>query len=328
MAHPNLEWLHVARPLADDGFAEEVRRGLSESQKSLPCRFLYDKIGSSLFEQICEVPEYYVTRAERSILQERSEEIIEMLPNDTALVELGSGSAEKTQLLLEAFLGKQDEVVFLPIDISRAALDASARQLLADHPSLSIVAVEGDYARGLEAISSRDHGPRLILWLGSSIGNLGRDEAAHFLSELRNDLSPEDRLLIGIDRRKDRETLEKAYDDSEGVTARFNLNLLDRINRELGGSFDTELFEHRATWQEAPGRVKSELVSLQAQTVKIVELDLVVEFDEGEAIHTEYSYKYSTDEIDSLAGEALLSRERTWLDAEDRFSVSLFAAAD
>lgn len=248
-----------------------------------------------------------------------------MLPNDTALVELGSGSAEKTQLLLEAFLAKQDEVVFLPIDISRSALDASARQLLADHPSLSIVAVEGDYARGLEAISSRDHGPRLILWLGSSIGNLGRDEAAHFLSELRNDLSPEDRLLIGIDLRKDRETLEKAYDDSKGVTARFNLNLLNRINRELGGSFDTELFEHRATWQETPGRVKSDLVSLQAQTVKIVELDLVVEFDEGEAIHTEYSYKYSTDEIDSLAGEALLSRERTWLDAEGRFSVSLFA---
>ena len=286
---------------------------------------MYDEVGSSLFEQICEVPEYYVTRAERSILQERSEEIIEMLPNDTALVELGSGSAEKTQLLLEAFLAKQDEVVFLPIDISRSALDASARQLLADHPSLSIVAVEGDYARGLEAISSRDHGPRLILWLGSSIGNLGRDEAAHFLSELRNDLSPEDRLLVGIDLRKDRETLEKAYDDSEGVTARFNLNLLNRINRELGGSFDTELFEHRATWQEKPGRVKSDLVSLQAQTVKIVELDLVVEFDEGEAIHTEYSYKYSTDEIDSLAGEARLSRERTWLDAEGRFSVSLFA---
>ena len=165
----------------------------------------------------------------------------------------------------------------------------------------------------------------MILWLGSSIGNLGRDEAAQFLSELRNDLGPEDRLLVGIDLRKDRETLEKAYDDSEGVTARFNLNLLDRINRELGGSFDKELFEHRATWQETPGRVKSDLVSLKAQTVKIVELDLVVEFDEGEAIHTEYSYKYSTDEIDSLAGEAQLRRERTWLDAEGRFSVSLFA---
>ena len=324
-AHPNLEWLHVARPLADDGFAEEVRRGLSESQKSLPCRFLYDEIGSSLFEQICEVPEYYVTRAERSILQEHSEAIIEMLPNDTALVELGSGSAEKTQLLLEAFLAKQDEVVFLPIDISRSALDASARQLLADHPSLSIVAVEGDYARGLEAISSRDHGPRLILWLGSSIGNLGRDEAAHFLSELRNDLSPEDRLLVGIDLRKDRETLEKAYDDSEGVTARFNLNLLDRINRELGGSFDTELFDHRATWQEKAGRVKSDLVSLQSQTVRIEELDLVIDFDENEAIHTEYSYKYSTDEIDALATASRLSRECTWLDTERQFSVSLFA---
>ena len=324
-AHPNLEWLHVARPLAQDGFAEEVRRGLSKSEKSLPCRFLYDEVGSALFEQICEVPEYYVTRAERSILQEHSEAILEMLPNDTALVELGSGSAEKTQLLIEAFLAKQDEVVFLPIDISRSALEASASQLLADHPSLSIVAVEGDYVRALEAISPRDHGPRLILWLGSSIGNLGRDEAAEFLSELRSDLSPEDRLLVGIDLRKDRETLEKAYDDSQGVTARFNLNLLDRINRELGGSFDTELFEHRATWQEEPGRVKSDLVSLQAQTVKIVGLDLVVEFDEGEAIHTEYSYKYSTDEIDSLAAEALLSRERTWLDAEGRFSVSLFA---
>ena len=286
---------------------------------------MYDEVGSALFEQICEVPEYYVTRAERSILQEHSEAIIEMLPDNAALVELGSGSAEKTQLLIEAFLSKQDEVVFLPIDISRSALDASARQLLVDHPSLSIVAVEGDYARGLEAISPRDHGPRLILWLGSSIGNLGRDEAAHFLSELRSDLSPEDRLLVGIDLRKDGATLEKAYDDSEGVTARFNLNLLDRINRELGGSFDTELFEHRATWQETPGRVKSDLVSLQAQTVRIDELDLVVDFDENEAIHTEYSYKYSTDEIDALAAAARLSRERTWLDAEGQYSVSLFA---
>jgi L-histidine N-alpha-methyltransferase len=266
-----------------------------------------------------------VTRAERSILQEHSEAIIEMLPDNASLVELGSGSAEKTQLLIEAFLSKQDEVVFLPIDISRSALGASARQLLVDHPSLSIVAVEGDYARGLEAISPRDHGPRLIGWLGSSIGNLGRDEAAHFLSELRSDLSPEDRLLVGIDLRKDGATLEKAYDDSEGVTARFNLNLLDRINRELGGSFDTELFEHRATWQETPGRVKSDLVSLQSHSVRIDKLDLIVDFDENEAIHTEYSYKYSTDEIDALAAAARLGRERTWLDAEGQFSVSLFA---
>jgi L-histidine N-alpha-methyltransferase len=224
-----------------------VRRGLSKSEKSLPSRFFYDEVGSDLFEQICEVPEYYVTRAERSILQEHSEAIIGMVPDNASLVELGSGSAKKTQLLIEAFLSKQDEVVFLPIDISRAALIASAEQLLVDHPALSIVAVEGDYARGLEAISPLDHGPRLILWLGSSIGNLGRDEAARFLLELRSDLGPEDRLLVGIDLRKDGATLEKAYDDSEGVTARFNLNLLDRINRELGGSFSTSTKMRRFT---------------------------------------------------------------------------------
>ena len=303
-----------------------MRRGLSKNDKSLPCRFFYDEFGSELFERICETPEYYVTRVERSILQAHSEAIIEMIPDNAALVELGSGSAEKTKLLIETFLSKQSEVVFLPIDISRSALDASACQLLMEHPSLSIVAVEGDYARGLEAISSRDHGPRLILWLGSSIGNLGRDEAAQFLSELRSDLSSEDRLLIGIDLRKDGTTLEKAYDDSEGVTARFNSNLLDRINRELGGSFDTELFEHRATWQETPGRVKSDLVSLKAQKVGIEDLDLVIDFQQDEPIHTEYSYKYSMDEIDALAAAARLSRERTWLDAEGQFSVSLFTA--
>jgi L-histidine N-alpha-methyltransferase len=306
-------------------FAEEVENGLGTRPKRLPSRFLYDKQGSLLFEEICKLPEYYLTRAERSILEHRADELASRFPQAASLVELGSGSAEKTRLLIEAFLSRQGRLVFAPVDISRSALEESAAALLEDYPQLEIRAVEGEYERALQHIRSDGGGPRLVLWLGSSIGNLHPSEAAAFLARVRSATGPEDRVLVGVDLRKDAEILERAYDDSRGVTARFNLNLLSRINAELGGRFDEDGFCHRAVYRKDEGRVEMHLVSCRDQKVAVEALDLELEFAEGESIHTENSYKYSLEEIDELVETAGLRCEACWLDEDARFSLNLLA---
>lgn len=318
--------LTTAPASARRSFAEEVARGLLTRPKTLPSRFFYDAEGSEIFEEICEQPEYYLTRAEREILAEHADAIAGRMPRGTALVELGSGSAEKTRLLIEAFLRRDGELSFVPIDISRSALEKSAEVLLERYPELSVHAVAAEYEAGIARIRALERQPVLVAWLGSSIGNLGRKEAAAFLGRIRPELQPEDRVLVGIDLRKDAETLEAAYDDARGVTARFNLNLLRRINRELGGGFDESGFEFRARYREHQGVVESHLVSRRAQRVRIEALDASIDFQDGETIHTENSIKYSQDEIEELAREAGLRREREWRDAGDRFSLSLFAA--
>jgi len=308
-----------------ESFAQAVAAGLSQRPRSLPCRFLYDARGSELFEDICELDDYYPTRAERSILLQRADELAARFDERASLVELGSGSASKTQLLIEAFLRRQGELVFVPIDISRAALEESARRLLDDHPTLRIRAVEGEYERGLELIRRGSREPRLLLWLGSSIGNLDRPTAAGFLARVRAAMAPEERLLVGVDLRKDPAVLERAYDDGEGVTAAFNLNLLERINRELGGDFDVRRFRHRAVWNPEPGRVEMHLESSADQDVRVEALDLDLHFGAGERIHTESSYKYSFDEIDDLARRAGLAVESRWLDDDGLFSLNWMA---
>lgn len=284
-------------------------------------------MGSQLFEEICELPEYYLTRCERSILEKRAPEIAARFDSPATLVELGSGSASKTRLLIDAFLERQGRLVFAPIDISQTMLEQSADSLLADYPSLEIRAFAGRYESGLDYLAKGHVSPRLTLWLGSSVGNLDRRDAALFLRDVRAGMDDSDRLLIGIDLRKDRLTLEAAYDDSQGVTARFDLNLLDRCNGELGGNFDVSAFAHRATWREDVGRVESHLVSQRDQRVRIDALDLDIEFAEGEAVHTENSYKYSYDEIDWLARSAGMSCETRWLDPDGLYSLNLFAPA-
>jgi dimethylhistidine N-methyltransferase len=308
--------------------AEEVRTGLGAVPKRLPCRFFYDEIGSRLFEAICALPEYYLTRTERAILAEHAGEIVERVPGYTTLVELGSGSAAKTRLLIEALCRSRTRLRYVPIDISRSALAQSAQGLLEAYPALTIDAVAAEYRDGLdclaEAQTGSPRGPRLVLWLGSNVGNLDRAEAAAFLRHVRATMAPEDGLLLGIDRRKARTVLEPAYDDAQGVTAQLNKNVLARINRELGGRFHLDRFDHRAEYAEEPGRVALHLVSTTAQEVAIERLGLVVPFAAGEAIHTEDSYKYSDAEIDALATDSGFAVERQWHDPRRWFSVSLF----
>ena len=306
-------------------FAGEVGTGLAGDPKRIPCRFLYDEVGSRLFEEICELPEYYVTRTEREILVERADAIAGRFDCPITLVELGSGSSTKTRLLFEAFLRRHGRLRYVPVDISRSVLEASALELLERYRSLEIRAIVSEYSAGLRHVGAERERPKLVVWLGSNIGNLGRAEAAEFLGRLRRTLAPADRLLLGIDLRKPAPVLEAAYDDSRGVTARFSLNLLERVNRELGGHFDPARFRHRARYLEVDGRVVIELVSTRAQTVSIDDLGLALDFAEGECIHVEDSYKYSPREIRELAGAADLRLERAWQDAGGRFRLSLLA---
>jgi L-histidine Nalpha-methyltransferase len=308
-------------------FAADVEAGLAADPKRLSCAWFYDARGSRIFEEICRLPEYYPTRAEEEILRAHAAELVDLVPAGASVVELGSGSATKTRILLAELLRREGEVRYVPVDISSSMLEHSSRSLLRDYPGLSVVAVAAEYRDGLRLVRAEVEGRRLMLWLGSNVGNLGRREAVRFLSAVRKDLQADDRFLIGIDLRKDRQTLERAYDDAAGVTARFNLNLLARINRELGGGFDLDAFRHQATWKEDPGRVEMHLVSAREQTVAIEALGLAVPFRAGETIHTESSHKYSLDEIDALAERSGFQVEARWLDEARRFSVQLLRPA-
>jgi L-histidine N-alpha-methyltransferase len=313
-------------PASDGDFAADVRAGLDAAEKHLSCKYFYDAEGSRLFEEICELPEYYPTRAERAILESHAADIVARLPATTSLIELGSGSSTKTRLVIDAFLKAHGRLRYLPLDVSPTMLAESCAQLARTRPTLELVPIAAEYEPGLERVRQLEAGrPKLILWLGSSIGNYAPPEATAFLQSLRAMLAPSDRLLVGIDLRKGRDVLERAYDDASGVTARFNRNLLTRINRELGGHFDLARFAHRARWDARAGCVSMYLVSRGAQRVPIDDLALDVDFADGETIHTECSYKYSPAEIDALAVDASLAVERRWCDRLGRFSLNLLA---
>jgi len=305
--------------------AREIEEGMRSSPKRIPCRFLYDEAGSKLFEEICAQPEYYLTLAEDEILFRHAEEIAAAAPEGCDLVELGSGDARKTRRLLSALLARRPALRYVPVAISRSALVKSSRTLLAAHPELTIHAFAAEYERGLRLIHETFPGPRLVLWLGSNVGNLEREEASHFLRGLGLRSSSEDRLLIGVDLRKDSGVLEEAYDDARGVTARFNRNLLVRLNSELDADFDPALFRHVALYDGEAGRIEMHLESETDQVVSIRRLGLDVPLRRGERIHTESSYKYSREEIETLAAGAGMFVETTWLDREGRFSLNRFA---
>jgi L-histidine N-alpha-methyltransferase len=328
---PETRWLEPASPSKSWGsqsesLGEAVRRGLAADPKELPSRFFYDAEGSRLFEQICELPEYYLTRAETEILENASSDLADRLPEIETLVELGSGSATKTELLLSAF-SEDRSLRYAPIDVSRTALENSIERLEERHPEIDIWAATAEYESGLAALRAEDLGPQLTLWLGSSIGNLRRPAAADFLSRRADEMTSQDRMLVGVDLRKDREVLERAYDDSQGITSRFDLNLLRRINRELDADFELDLFAHRVHYEEVLGSVQSFLESQVKQTVRVGTLDLEFEFEAGERIHTEDSYKYSIEEIEAVAAQAGLEVEHRYVDAAERFSLNLLATA-
>ncbi|GJQ58622.1 MAG: L-histidine N(alpha)-methyltransferase [Candidatus Scalindua sp. AMX11] len=306
-------------------FSCDVNTGLTSYPKSLPFVHFYDHTGSQLFEKICELPEYYLTRAETNILTIYVDEIISQFPKEITLVELGSGSAKKTRILIEAFLQGEGLSCYTPIDISRQMLEESSYELLKTYTDLEITAVAAHYDEGLNQLKSEGDQTKLITWLGSSIGNLDRPEAAKVLTRIQELIGPNDRLLIGIDLRKDKAILEKAYDDEQGVTAEFNLNLLTRINRELGGNFDLDTFHHEARYNEKIGRIEMYLTSSCEQKVFIEELNLDVSFTENEEIHTESSYKYSLEDINELAKTAGFYVEKQYFDPEKHFSINIFA---
>lgn len=308
-------------------FGRDVAAGLTACPKRLACRYFYDAEGSVLFDAICQLPEYYLTRAETAILRSHAGDIAACFPGEVTLVELGSGSAVKTRLLLDAFLRGRSHLRYVPIDICRPVLEGSAARLLHEFPTLEIHAVAAEYRQGLQQLRAEADRPKLILWLGSNIGNFDRPEAARFLGQVRSTMTAADRLLVGVDLRKDKAILEAAYDDAAGVTAAFNLNLLARINRELDGDFDLSAFRHRAVYAEDEGRIEMYLVSTQTQRVRIGRLGLEVAFAAGEMVHTENSYKYSPAEIADLCAAARLAIERSYYDAEKQFCLCLLRCA-
>jgi dimethylhistidine N-methyltransferase len=305
-------------------FARDVDDGLSATPKHLPCIYFYDYQGSLLFERICRLPEYYLTDAEATILRTYSEEITSHLPPETALVELGSGSCVKTEYIIEELLDQYGKVVYSPIDISRRMLKESAKALLERYADLEIISVAAEYDEGIRQVELHLDQPKLLLWLGSSIGNFEFEEAVGFLKGIVKHLTPEDLFLIGFDLVKARRVLESAYDDSQGVTARFNLNLLSRINRELKGEFDLDLFAHRALYNGQHRRVEMYLVSKCSQDVRIGDLDSSYHFDKNERIHTENSHKFTLEAIENISRQAGLSMVNRWLDTKKYFCLTLF----
>jgi L-histidine Nalpha-methyltransferase len=321
---------NLVREDALSSFAEDVCAGLSSKPKRLFPKYFYDALGSQLFEAICLLPEYYLTRAENEILTRYADEIVQEVDgSDIALLEMGSGSASKTRLIIEATLRRQSELLFIPVDISASALETSSRVLLQSYPPLRINAYASDYYDGMAALARDEHeGRTLALFLGSNIGNFDEDEAQAFLRALRQVLRAGDALLLGADLRKDAQVLEAAYDDSLGVTAAFNLNQLARINRELDADFSLRAFRHYVTYNEEAGRVEVYLESLREQWVSINKLEMKIHFHEGERIHTENSYKYDLEGLSRLAQATGYRRARTWLDEHERFSSNLFIAVE
>jgi dimethylhistidine N-methyltransferase len=319
-----LEIVDAAAAVDRTELAQAVRDGLGSRPRHLPCRYFYDDEGSLLFEAICELPEYELPRVELEILRARAGELAALMPPGAAVAELGGGNARKTRLLLAPLLAR-GPVRYLAVDISRSALEEAARALLADLPGLAVTAVHGDYEAAFAHLGTLS--PKLVLWLGSNIGNLDRQEAAAFLARVGATMRGEDRLLVGIDLRKPAAVLERAYDDSRGITARFNRNLLIRLNRELDADFDPTAFAHRVRYDEVAGRIEMYLVATRAMRVRAPGADLELELERGEAIHTEDSYKYSLAEIAALGAESGLGIERLWTDERDRFASVLFAAS-
>jgi L-histidine N-alpha-methyltransferase len=295
----------------------DVLKGLTHTPKTLPPKWFYDAHGSELFEQITELPEYYPTRAEREILVARSGEIAAATGART-LVELGSGSSEKTRYLLDALTGLH---TYVPVDVSESALTQAGHALIAELPELSVHALIADFTGGLSLPGTP--GPRLVAFLGGTIGNLLPAERSAFLSSVRSLLSPGDALLLGTDLVKDENVLVRAYDDAAGVTAAFNKNVLTVVNRELGADFDPGAFDHVALWDAENEWIEMRLRSRTDQTVKVPALDLAVDFAAGEELYTEISAKFRKEGVRGELSAAGLELAHWWTDSEGRFALSL-----
>ncbi len=305
-------------------FADDLAYYLRLDPKQLPSRYFYDPLGSALFEAICHLPWYSITRAERRLLALHASEILQRVSPLSTIVELGPGSGEKVSMLVGAARSAASLTVQL-VDVSSAALDLATRTLNAH--DVKVERHQASYEAGLEALSRHHRGRTLVLFLGSNIGNFDPPGAAEFLRTIRRALQADDALLIGADLVKPEHDLLLAYDDPLGVTAAFNRNLLVRANRELDADFDIEAFEHRARWNAAESRVEMHLVSTRSQRVRIEASRLDLTLEDGETIWTESSYKYRAEEIVAMLGRAGFREIHQWVDAPDAFALTLVAAA-
>ncbi|MDF3146056.1 MULTISPECIES: L-histidine N(alpha)-methyltransferase [unclassified Streptomyces] len=304
----------------DAALRADVLKGLTSTPKTLPPKWFYDAQGSELFEQITELPEYYPTRAEREILVDRAGEIAAVTGART-LVELGSGSSEKTRYLIDALTGLH---TYIPVDVSDSALTQAGQALIEERPGLDVHALIADFTGGLALPQAP--GPRLVAFLGGTIGNLLPVERAAFLASVRALLSPGDALLLGTDLVKDEKVLVEAYDDAAGVTAAFNKNVLTVIDRELGADFDPGAFDHVALWDADHEWIEMRLRSRTAQTVKVPALDLAVDFAAGEEMRTEVSAKFRRDGVRAELSAAGMELAHWWTDGQGRFALSLSVA--
>ncbi len=294
---------------------EEVLQGLTSRPRRIAPKFFYDERGSRLFDAICDVPEYYLTRTEMGILEFCADDIARLIGPDTTLIELGSGASKKIRLMLEALRPKR----YLGIDISREFLRQSVERLAQDYPWLEVHAARADFMQDFTLPQGAEHGKKLAFFPGSTIGNFEPYEARMFLQRIRRMIKPDGALLVGVDLKKDHKVLHAAYNDSAGITAQFNLNLLQRLRDELGAEINPQGFKHRAFYNDPRGRIEMHLVSCRAQDVRLHGQRF--HFEPDDSIHTENSYKYSVDEFHALARAAGLRPRQVWLDAERLFSV-------
>ena len=303
-------------------FSEEISSSLNRKSKFISPKFFYDKKGSELFEDICSLPEYYPTRTEVSILKKLESKLLPFLDDSTRLVELGSGASVKTRLILDIFTKLQDKTEYFPIDISEI-LTESSELLLSDYKNLHITGIIDTYEGGLEFLKNYDNTKNLILFLGSSFGNFSPNDGYAFLQKIFSTMKSGDLFLIGLDLVKDKQTLENAYNDSQGVTSEFNLNVLSRINDELDADFDLKNFEHYSIYHEEKQRIEMYLKSLVNQSVIISKSNLKLNFDKDELIHTEFSHKFHLSQIHELLDSVGFDVKHAWVDEKKLFSLTL-----
>ncbi|MEM9451203.1 MAG: L-histidine N(alpha)-methyltransferase [Cyanobacteria bacterium P01_E01_bin.6] len=302
--------------------ADVVIQGLGDRPKTLPPRFFYDDYGSQLFEQICQLPEYYLTRAETQIFQTCADQIAQ-ITGACELVELGSGSSTKTRIILDAYQQAELPLRYVPIDISEGILRESAHQLLTDYDTLKIYGIVGTYQQALKTLMPSTLPKRLIAFIGSTLGNLPPAQCNQFLSQIADALTPGDYFLLGIDLQKDPSILEAAYNDSQGITAAFNLNMLNHLNRKFSGDFDENQFEHVAFYNTDLHQIEMHLRSKVEQAVHLKTLNFNVHFDEGETIHSEVSRKFNLQEIAAQLRSHGLDTVEVWTDPQQWFGVIL-----
>ena len=317
-------------PTALKAFADAVRKGLTQYPKSLPSRYIYDARGDALFQRIMEMPGYYLTRCETEIFNRHKEAIARRFSDPGSpfnLIELGAGDGKKTRLLLRELLGREAPFQYMPVDISENALSGLVAKLKEELPDLRSSPWQGTYFEVLREIGQMKDQRKVVLFLGSNIGNLLHPQALSFLKELRDTMGREDLLFIGFDQKKDPATIQAAYDDPEGITEAFNKNILGRINRELGGQFDPEKFRHWEVYDPETGTAKSYLVAREPMRVRIGELNLEVGFERWETIHTEISQKYDDRVVEWLAREAGLVVDGEFADSLGYYKDYLFRLA-